>query len=69
MENTSPTHQEWKRLYDNIIALKPLEPWQWIPEPQLFAVPDPVTDEIGFTDLKQEKKTCRLLTNWPVAWA
>lgn len=42
---------EWKKLYDTMIEIKKIAPWQWLEETDLFAVQNPENNEIGFVSV------------------
>lgn len=48
MQEKSPTLNEWKNLYEMILKIKDLAPWEWLEEIDLFAVENPETQELGF---------------------
>ena len=51
MAETSPTLNEWRRLYQAAIRIKEIAPWEWMTEADIFGVQDPETDEIGFVSI------------------
>ncbi len=46
-----PEIKDWGKLYQLIIELKKLAPWQWMVEEEMFAVEHPDTGEIGFASV------------------
>lgn len=48
MENSKPTVDELKALYDAAIEFRKIEPWKWVTENDLFGVQNPQTSEIGY---------------------
>jgi hypothetical protein len=51
MAESSPTLDEWRKLYEAIIRTKETAPWEWMTETDIFGVQDPETDEIGFVSV------------------
>ena len=51
MTESSPTLDEWRKLYEAIIRTKEIAPWEWMTETDIFGVLDPETDEIGFVSV------------------
>jgi hypothetical protein len=51
MTESSPTLNEWRRLYQAAIRVKEIAPWEWMTETEIFGVQDPATDEIGFVSV------------------
>ena len=51
MAESSPTLDEWRRLYQALIRIKEIAPWEWMTETDIFGVQDPETDEIGFVSV------------------
>jgi hypothetical protein len=49
--DSSPTLQEWRKLYEAAIQIKQLAPWEWMSEDMLFGVQDPETGELGFVSI------------------
>jgi hypothetical protein len=49
--DSSPTLQEWRKLYEAAIQIKQLAPWERMSEDMLFGVQDPETGEIGFVSI------------------
>jgi hypothetical protein len=45
---STPTLDEWRRLYDLAVQVKALAPWRWMTESDLFGVQNPETKELGF---------------------
>jgi hypothetical protein len=48
MEESKPTLEEWKALYDAAIEFRKIEPWNWVTENDLFGVQNSQTGEIGY---------------------
>lgn len=46
-----PIEKEWKRLYELVVRVKELAPWEWMYEDQIFGVQNPETEEIGFVSV------------------
>jgi hypothetical protein len=51
MAATSPTLEEWRKLYQRAESVKELAPWEWMDEMDLFAVQDPKTGTPGFVSI------------------
>ncbi|MBN1561188.1 hypothetical protein JW998_13120, partial [candidate division KSB1 bacterium] len=51
MTQQAPSLAEWKKLYDLMIELKTLSPWQWLEEDDIFALQNPETDQLGFLSI------------------
>src|SRR5581483_131688 len=51
MADTTPTLEEWRRLYAAAARVKELAPWTWMMEDDIFGVQNPETDEIGFVSV------------------
>jgi hypothetical protein len=47
-ENTSPTLEEMRSLYEAAIRFQALQPWIWLEDSDLFGVQDPVSGEVGY---------------------
>lgn len=45
---TTPSLEEWKRLYEAAIQFRELAPWNWLFEDQMFAVVNPEDGEVGY---------------------
>lgn len=48
MEESQPTLDEWKVLYDAAIEFRKIEPWKWVKETDIFGVQNPLTGEVGY---------------------
>jgi len=48
---TTPTADQWRRLYQAAIRVKELAPWEWMEEIDIFGVQNPETGEIGFVSV------------------
>jgi hypothetical protein len=48
MELSSPSREEWQRLYEAAIAFKKVAPWEWMFEDDVFGVQNPETGQIGY---------------------
>lgn len=51
MDNLTPELNEWSRLYQAVIRIKEIAPWDWMSETDVFGVQDPETGEIGFVSV------------------
>ena len=51
MAENTPTLEEWRRLYDGMIRVKELAPWEWMIETDIFGVQNPETNELGFVSV------------------
>jgi len=51
MQDSAPTLDEWRRLYEAAIELKKRAPWEWIYEDEVFGVRNPETGEIGYVSI------------------
>lgn len=51
MVGNSPTVEEWRGLYESIVRVKEISPWQWMTEADVFGVQNPETDELGFVSV------------------
>lgn len=54
MNESYPTLDEWRKLYQAAIRLKEAAPWDWMEETDVFGVRDPETDETGFVSVMGE---------------
>lgn len=45
---TTPTLEEWRKLYDLMGKVKELAPWQWMKETDVFGIQHPETADLGF---------------------
>lgn len=43
--------EEWGKLYEVMIQLKKIAPWDWMEETDLFGVQNPITGEIGYVSI------------------
>lgn len=51
MEEQTPRHEEWQRLYETAIKVKQLAPWTRMSETDMFAVEDPESGRLGFVSV------------------
>jgi hypothetical protein len=51
MSENSPTIKEWRELYESVVRVKELAPWEWMTEADIFGVQNPETDELGFVSV------------------
>jgi hypothetical protein len=51
MNESRPTLNEWRKLYQAAIRLKEVAPWDWMVETDVFGVRDPETDETSFASV------------------
>jgi len=51
MAENTPTLEEWRRLYEAMIRVKDIAPWEWMTETDIFGVQSPETDELGFVSV------------------
>ncbi len=51
MEEKSPTIDEWRELYESVVRVKEIAPWEWMTEADVFGVQNPETDELGFVSV------------------
>lgn len=51
MEETPPTLDEWRRLYEAAVRVKALAPWEWMEEMEVFGVQSPETNDLGFVSV------------------
>jgi hypothetical protein len=51
MAENPPTMEEWRELYEAVVRVKELSPWEWMTETDVFAVQNPETDELGFVSV------------------
>jgi len=51
MPETTPSLDDWRRLYQAAGRLKETAPWQWMEEVDIFGVQDPETGELGFVSI------------------
>ncbi|MBN1140156.1 MAG: hypothetical protein JXM73_26535 [Anaerolineae bacterium] len=54
MSESTPTLDEWRRLYAAAMRIKEIAPWQWMSETDVFGVQDPETQELGFVSVMGE---------------
>jgi len=48
MRSSSPSLDEWKRLYDVALRFKQIKSWNWMYDSDLFGVQNPETGETGY---------------------
>ncbi|MBM3236075.1 hypothetical protein FJZ31_07215 [Candidatus Poribacteria bacterium] len=48
MTELSPTLDEWSKLYQAVIRVKKIAPWEWMTETDIFGVQNPETNQLGF---------------------
>jgi hypothetical protein len=51
MNETSPSLEEWKRLYDLMARVKKLAPWEYMHEDDIFGVKMPGAETLGFVSV------------------
>ncbi|MBC8186295.1 hypothetical protein H8E88_34870 [candidate division KSB1 bacterium] len=51
MSEKSPIINEWKKLFELMIKIKEIAPWEWLYEQDIFAVQNPKTNELGFVSV------------------
>lgn len=51
MADVPPTNEQWRRLYEAVVGVKELSPWEWMTEVDVFGVRDPETGELGFVSV------------------
>ncbi len=51
MAENIPTIEEWRELYESVVRVKALAPWEWMTEAEIFGVQNPETDELGFASV------------------
>jgi len=51
VDNSTPEPNEWSRLYQAVIRIKEIAPWDWMSETDVFGVQNPETGEIGFVSV------------------
>lgn len=54
MNESQPTLDEWRKLYQAAIRFKEVAPWGWMVETDVFGVRDPETEETGFVSVMGE---------------
>ena len=47
----SPRLEEWQNLYEAMIKIKEIAPWEWMTENDIFAVQNPENDQLGFVSV------------------
>ncbi len=48
MEDKNVSLFQWKELYNAVIELKKLKPWEWMWDNEIFGVQNPETGEVGY---------------------
>ena len=43
--------EEWRGLYEAVVRVKEMAPWEWMTEADAFGVQNPETDEPGFVSV------------------
>ena len=51
MDESQPTLDQWRRLYEATIRVKEIAPWEWMTETDVFGVQSPETGETGFVSV------------------
>jgi len=51
LNEMNPRIEDWKKLYNVLVEIKDIAPWDWLDEHDLFAVQNPKTKEIGFVSV------------------
>jgi hypothetical protein len=51
MTELSPTLDEWSKLYQAVIRVKEIAPWEWMTEADIFGVQNPETNQLGFVSV------------------
>lgn len=51
MVANTPSQEDWQKLYDLMIQVKTLAPWEWMRELDVFGVQHPDTEELGFVSV------------------
>jgi hypothetical protein len=51
MADNPVTNEEWRKLYEAVIRVKELSPWEWMTETDVFGVQNPETGELGFVSV------------------
>jgi hypothetical protein len=51
MSLSTPTLDEWRRLYEAAVELKRQAPWEWMAEDEIFGVRNPETGETGYVSI------------------
>lgn len=54
MNEQTPSREEWIRLFEAMIAIKEMAPWQWMSEDDLFGVQDPASGEVYYVSVMGE---------------
>jgi hypothetical protein len=50
-EEITPGPQQWRRLYESVVRIKEISPWEWMTETDIFGVRRPETGELGFVSV------------------
>ena len=53
MQDSTPTLDEWRRLYEAAVELKKQAPWEWMYEDEVFGVRNPETGEIDYAEVER----------------
>jgi hypothetical protein len=51
MKATTPTLDDWKKLYSLMAQVEELAPWEWMEEDDIFGFQMPGTEELGFVSV------------------
>jgi hypothetical protein len=51
MNAQSPSLEEWKKLYELMVRIKELAPWEWMNEDDIFGFKLPGTETLGFVSV------------------
>ena len=50
-EEMTPEIREWRGLYESVVRIKEISPWEWMTETDVFGVRSPETGELGFVSV------------------